>query len=91
MNTLLSWLALKVLPASIAKYVAFYFKYRVVIHDLLARFKKEFPDAKQPTEGDVIDALSRSSAGAIDFTPKKVRDWTPAEWQRHWQHGSGGV
>lgn len=91
MNALLSWLALKVLPASIAKYVAFYFKYRPLIHDLIAKFRREFPEAKPPAESDVMDALSESSAGRIAFTPKKVREWTPAEWESFWSRGSGGV
>lgn len=94
----LSWVALKVLPASVGSYVAFALAHwgelRAFIETargIIRKYKAQFPDAPAPSEKEVVDALSKSSGGRITFTPKKVRDWTPEEWRRHWDHGSGGV
>lgn len=95
-------IALKFLPAWATKawpYVAFYFANRKLVQrwldlskEIIAKFKREHPDVpadKVPTEKQVIEALNASSSGQIKFTAKKVRDWTPQEYENFWRQGSG--
>lgn len=98
MNFLAS-IALKFLPAWATKvwpYVAFYFANQKLIRqwfdlskDIIAKYKREHPDAPAPSEQQVVDALGDSSRGRTTFTSKKVRDWTPQEWKNYWDRGSG--
>lgn len=94
-SSALSWIALKVLPAGIGSYVAFalanWGELKAFIgaaKKIVAKYKAQFPDAPAPTEKQVAEALGESSGGRISFTPKKVRDWTPQEWENFWNRGS---
>ena len=78
-------------------YLSFYWQHRARINAwidegkrILAIFRQKYPDALQPTETDVVDALAKSTGGKTSWTPKKVRDWTPQEWENFWnRHPTG--
>ena len=93
-------IALKFLPAwatTAWPYVAFYLANRQLFKkwidlskEIIEKFKREHPDAARvPTETEVVEALQKSSSGKTTFTPKKVREWTPAEWKNYWDRASG--
>ena len=50
------------------------------------------PEAAAPDHKDVLEAVADSVAGKTG-TPKKVKEWTPQEWQNYWNRGreTGGA
>lgn len=96
---MLTGLIAKLLPSWVLTawpYVQFYFANQKLIRqwfdlskEIIAKFKREHPEAVAPTQKDVVVALGESSKGRTTFTPKKVRDWTPQEWDNFHKRASG--
>lgn len=78
-------------------FLSFYIRNFSAVNDWVAtgfeiaeKFRRDYPAVppeKTPDADDVAAALRDSSAGRTG-TLKKVRDWTPEEWERYWNHGS---
>lgn len=89
---------MKALP-KYAPYIIFGLENREAIGTLIdgakgivASFRRRFPEVPEsqtPDEKDVAAAIAASSSGKAGpaLAAKKVRDWSPDEWQIFWNQG----
>lgn len=94
-------IAIKAMPRA-APYLLFYVQNRTAIKaaidvaiGLADKFRRDFPAVpahEAPDQDDVLEAMAASSAGKTSgpLAIKKVREWTPEEWQIFWNRDSGG-